>query len=370
MEESKVTCYCCGKEFDVSDMTIVESEYYVCPDCLESRTVVCCECGDIIFADDNAGDSNIPLCESCYDYHDYHTCSSCGAVMAYDEVYHLDYDDENYCEDCYNRYRSDSSIDEYDYKPDPIFFGSGTRYFGVELEIDEGGSDNYKAEEVMAVANKKAWRIYCKHDGSLYDGFEIVTHPMTLDYHMNEMPWKEIVEKAKCLGYLSHQAGSCGLHIHVNRNSFGDTERVQEAAIARVLYFFEKHWDELLKFSRRTESQLNRWAARYGYKDTPKEMLEHAKKGNMGRYACVNLCNEETIEFRIFRGTLKLNTLLATIQLTSHICDVAYTLGDDEISQLSWTDFVREYCTEPELIQYLKERQLYINDPVTTDEEV
>lgn len=44
-------------------------------------------------------------------------------------------------------------------------------------------------------------------------------------------------------------------------------------------------------------------------------MLEHVKKGHGSRYTCVNLTNADTIEFRMFRGTLKLNTLIATLQL-------------------------------------------------------
>ena len=67
-----------------------------------------------------------------------------------------------------------------------------------------------------------------------------------------------------------------------------------------MLYFFERHWEELLKFSRRTEAQLQQWAARYGYKDQPREILEHAKKGyGGGRYSCVNLQNRDTVEFRM-----------------------------------------------------------------------
>ena len=118
-------------------------------------------------------------------------------------------------------------------------------------------------------------------------------------------------------------------------------EEEQEPAIARILYFVEKHWEELLKFSRRTPRQLERWAARYGYKDRPQEILEHAKKGShAGRYSCVNLENRTTIEFRMFRGTLKLNSLLATLQMVDHICSVALHLSDGACKDLSWTTFV------------------------------
>ena len=79
-----------------------------------------------------------------------------------------------------------------------------------------------------------------------------------------------------------------------------------------------------MKFSRRTQRQLERWAARYGFKEQPMEILDHAKKGyHGGRYTCVNLQNRDTIEFHMFRGTLKYNTLIATLQLVDRICNVA-----------------------------------------------
>lgn len=172
------------------------------------------------------------------------------------------------------------------------------------------------------------------------------------------------------LPYLSHRAGTCGLHVHISRAAFGKTEQEQDAPIARVLYFFEKHWEELLKFSRRTQRQLERWAARYGYREQPRDILDHAKKGcHAGRYTCVNLTNRDTVEFRMFRGTLKVNTITATLQLLDRICDVAISLSDDEVRALSWTTFVSG-CTQPELLQYLKERRLYVNEPVGQEEEI
>jgi len=211
---------------------------------------------------------------------------------------------------------------------------------------------------------------YCKHDGSLDDGFEVVTHPMSLEYHMREMPWQRVLDEAISMGYLSHRANTCGLHIHVSREAFGNTEVEQDKVIARILFFMEKHWGELLKFSRRTQRQLERWAARYGYKEHLPDLLDDAKKGRgNGRYSCLNLQNQDTIEFRVFRGTLKYNTLIATLQLVNRVCDVALFMTDDELKGMSWTTFVSG-CQEPELVQYLKERRLYINEPVEAAEEV
>ena len=189
-----------------------------------------------------------------------------------------------------------------------------------------------------------------------------------MEYHINEFPWEDIMHRAIHQGYRSHQTSTCGLHLHVNRNAFSDNQEEQDEVISRILYFVEHHWNELLKFSRRSEYAMNRWAARYGYEHTPKAIMDKAKKGGNGRYAAVNLCNYHTVEFRLFRGTLKYNTFIATIQLVNRICDAAMYNTDDSIAKLSWSDFVAD-ITEPELIQYLKERQLYINDRVEETEE-
>ena len=116
---------------------------------------------------------------------------------------------------------------------------------------------------------------------------------------------------------------------------------------------------------------MDHWASRYGRKDDPKAVLCTAKYSE-DRYTCVNLTPSQTIEFRMFRGTLRYNTLIATLQMVEIICDVASALSDDEIKKLTWTEFVSNLYedTVPELIQYLKERRLYVNEPVEASEEV
>ena len=87
------------------------------------------------------------------------------------------------------------------------------------------------------------------------------------------------------------------------------------------------------------------------------------------RYHAVNIANEHTIEFRMFRGTLKYNTLIATLELLDCIIDAAIYLTDDDLKAMSWSSFVLG-CTQPELMQYLKERRLYVNEPVESEGEV
>lgn len=275
-----------------------------------------------------------------------------------------------YCERCYHHKVGDA-LHSYSYKPSPIFHGDGSLYLGVELEVDGAGKSTSNARAILNVMNRHVEYVYIKTDGSLDDGLEVVTHPCTLEEHRIRLPWKEGLDAIRSMHYCSHNAGTCGLHVHVNRDGLGHNNAAQDETIGKILYLFERFWQEVLRFSRRTESQMNHWAARYGYKNSGKEILEHAKydSGN-GRYACVNLTNCDTIEFRAFRGTLKYNTLIATLQFVAHICKVALSLSEEEIQDLGWPQLVLLLTDEstPELIQYLKERRLYINEPVPVTE--
>ena len=361
MKETRI-CANCGAEHPLDAMFRIGSDW-LCESCADEFTVVCDACGERVYSEDAVEDSNYTLCESCFD-EDYVRCADCDRILRRDRAYWDD--DDAYCSSCWDDHCT--VIHEYSYTPDLVFHGKGLRHFGVELEIDGGGTDRYNAEKLLNIANAEAENLYIKTDGSLDDGLELVTHPMTLEYHLNEMPWAAVLCKAQELDYLSHAAGTCGLHVHISRLAFGCTYEQQEAVIARLLYFVEKFWAELLRFSRRTQSQMNRWAARYGMKLTPTDQMCHAKNSCAGRYTAVNLTNSDTVEIRMFRGTLKLNTLKATLQMVNHLCEVAVSLSDSEVQDMSWFDFL-DTVHEPELIQYLKERRLYVNEPVTVNNE-
>jgi hypothetical protein len=49
---------------------------------------------------------------------------------------------------------------------------------------------------------------------------------------------------------------------------------------------------------------------------------------------------------------------------------VSICLNDEELKRLSWSTFVGGCEQYPELVQYLKERRLYVNEPVQADQEV
>ncbi len=365
----RITCDLCGEEI-LSDVYTVQGRR-LCESCYDYETFRCDCCGNRFLTSNEVGDDRISICEECYENH-YHRCDRCDSLVHDSEVF---WDGDNpYCSSCYQEIRS-NSIRDYYYKPTPLFYKrpneGRVRYYGVELEIDGGGKDDDNAESIYNMANQHSDVLYIKSDSSLDDGMELVSHPCSVQYHKHDFPWKDVMKEAVQLGYRSHNTCTCGLHIHIGRDDLGDTVEAQEAVIGRIMFFFESHWNEIFKFSRRGEYAVNRWASRYGYKDNPKDILEDAKKTTKGRYTCVNITNRSTVEIRIFKGTLKWNTFMAAIELIDAICANAIRLSDERIHKQSWNDFVMGI--EPdyiELVKYLKEKRLYVNEPVEEEEEV
>ena len=231
MKETRI-CANCGIEHPLDTMYQVEGDW-LCESCADRLTVVCDYCNERIYEENAVEDDTHTLCDHCFDEY-YIRCEDCGRIISRDRAY-WDNDDNVYCSSCWDEHND--IIHEYNYTPDLVFHGKGLRHFGVELEIDNGGTVNNNAQKLLDIANASAENLYIKTDGSLDDGMELVTHPMTLEYHLSEMPWEEVLRKAQSMGYLSHAAGTCGLHVHISRLAFGCTYEQQEAAIARLLYF-------------------------------------------------------------------------------------------------------------------------------------
>ncbi len=76
-----------------------------------------------------------------------------------------------------------------------------------------------------------------------------------------------------------------------------------------------------------------------------------------GRYVAVNLQNSETVEFRLFNGSLKLNTIYATLQFVSNLCLYAKNKSMDDVLASQWND-ICNYQKYDELTAYLNERGL------------
>lgn len=264
-----------------------------------------------------------------------------------DEYYDEDDNDSGYC--C-------NSINSYSHKPTPEFYGVGNWLSGVELEVDKGSDKCCTASGVKS----RLPYVYCKEDGSLSNGFEIVSHPASLDYHKSQN-WQDTFQYLVDCGFRSHNTTTCGLHVHVNRDFFGDTSDAQDLGIMKVLYFVEKFWDNVVIISRRKREQLEQWANRYGLRngETPDELIQKAKRDG-ARYRAINLGNRNTIEFRIFRGTLKYSTFIATLEFVHAVTHYCADTTPQDLMLGSWDDFTNyvEMNNYDSLVTYLREKGL------------
>lgn len=257
---------------------------------------------------------------------------------------------------CLEHYAEGVRINNYNFKPKYINFARKSKYFGnfkfgVELEVEFGNSSYNRSqimEEVLALKNPKL--IYAKSDGSLRDGAEFVTHPMgfTLATAFKDVGYSQDevwgwVNKLSEMGCRSHETSSCGLHIHVNRDAFSSQQIVN-----RVDHFVGQQQSMLQVFARRANNTYADYNANRGSK-----------------YRALNLLHPYTIEFRIFKGTLNVNTLIASIQLVYIICKFCemynpsdYTAMEVKNMFLHSIENSKEFYNVPlrELKSYMQER--------------
>lgn len=399
-ETTTIRCACCNEEFDSDTMTAT-SDGYVCEDCIDNEYFFCehCEeyhhnddcvevavswrgnteywCEDCAYNDayrcDNCEEYFVAdimhidewgnqICDHCYD-DGYITCEDCGRITNdYEEI-----DDCYYCSSCADDRReaeADEPIHQYGYKPAPIkvsrAFERGVKLMlGIELEVDCGSNRYDTAKEITDAAEG---RIYCKVDGSLRDnGFEIVTHPATLAYHLYDFRWANIMRIAKKNGYKSHDTETCGLHIHVGREEFGSSYEEREAVSRKLVVLVSVLKDEMTKFSRRKSAHLEHWAKIPALDFTglsESAILDYAFNAvRFDRYVAVNLRNEHTVEFRLFRGTLKRDTLAASLQIVSNLCKFAMTHTAAECVNATFADIINVEPTSV-LIDYCVSRGL------------
>lgn len=274
-------------------------------------------------------------------------------------------------------------IHNYSYKPEPEIGYKNDREsrehltFGVELECEprnDGGNVRMDAFELSYRLDEiPGGRTYCKSDGSLSNGVEIVSHPGTLAHHMYVMHWRQIQRTCEKAGFRSHDAANSGLHVHVGRAQLGSTDAERDDVTRKVQVLFALYAAELTRFSRRRRSCLEQWAPIDRLGVTPDDIRRVSSGAQLAswasarvpaylsnhndRYTAVNVTNRATVEIRIFRGTLKRDTLIAAIQLVSNVFEYAMAHDWADIPASTWAD-VAAYKPHKELVNYMIARGL------------
>lgn len=358
------TCEYCGKVHHIDDSyTAQDTCTMYCEDCKDNQLYYCEDCGEYYENYNNIYQlaNGEYICENCYNNDEYYFCENCG------ELYHGDNMREQngymYCNNCY----PESIIQDYhnhkgyfDFYKTQKDFADIPLYFGFELEVENKDNSITNNEMAEIINDIMQYTVVFENDNSLNNGFEIISHPMTFNYIWeNQAKIKNMLESLTNNGFISHNAGTCGFHIHLSKNYFTENQ------IDKLQFLIEKFKKELTIFSRRTNDQINRWTQFItDYTNSTDESLNidfvKKYKDKDKRYQVLNLCNTDTIEFRLLRGTLKTTTFLASIELLNNMSRIAKRKSLQELEKITFADLVqygkhnnelKKYCTQKQLLE-------------------
>ena len=345
--ENKMICSVCGKEENRYEMVKLNGEWF-CVDCLDEKYFYCEEHRDyepieckVAFED--VYDNHREICQEAFD-DNYIICDGCGRPMRRGDEYIIG--DDYLCSHCYEE-RKVIKHYHYHHGQEIHFHGNPTNgiYFGLEIESErEYDCDidkNYIALSVRDVVGDDI--IYFEEDGSLDDGFESITHPMSYEFMRNNSVVEDIVDTLSNNGMWASER--CGLHIHVSK-----TDEVARK-MPLILSFLESNKEELIKFSRRTSYSFHEWCEFYTDEDllTAYEAERICLRPQGRRHMCINFTNEHTIEFRCFAGTLDskrvygyIEFILALLENIEKLFDMSDKPTFKELEKISGFSLLKE----------------------------
>ena len=390
-------------------------------------------------------------CSACYNER-YADCVDCNVTLNVedDEVYNIDeYDDSPRCYSCHREAQNGQTVHEYSYKPRPIFhynqgietISRNTLTFGLELEVENRNRTNYEGyggSQSMAQRVKEEYSdgeniLYLKEDGSLNNGFEIVTHPFTWAYWKKTLAnhFEELTAMLRSNSFRSYNTDSCGMHIHINKHAFanvhlykfiqlimidgadnGFTRKISQRStnseldgwaslrIEKPRSIKKEQLDqaiwlrsrkerkeelEALRKQRKEEGTLNEFGeptyreidiamemdyldrahndrlnrSRQEMSDTPAKMIKD--KYSRRRHIAVNMQNDNTVEVRIFKGTLNFESFSKNLEFVHS----AFTFCREVFPIIEAT--TKSYClyvqenkkTYPNINNFIQQNELW-----------
>ena len=317
----------------------------------------CPECDDIFYNDNGSWFNDRLYCAGCHDNYVWH-CGECDEEQ-WDGNGH---DCQDYGDDDDNN----GSIHSYSYRPSPAFFGKGQYHLGFELEVEARNNSRYEGASMVQEALGS--HAYMKDDGSLSDGFEVVTHPHTLEEYQTKFNW-EFTSKLKREGYRSWNTDTCGLHVHVSRTAFGTGANIWDCSGSerdQIILKRQAHELRFMKLIYDNQRQVERIAGRSGnhyatFQDKGK-LVSKLKFGNQssGRYSAINTENDATLEVRVFKGSLRKERVLSALEFVTasveYTRDLKVTSKNQALTWLAFTGYISTHLeTYPNLALIMSE---------------
>jgi hypothetical protein len=367
VDESTSECVVCSTDIEADD-TFFTTDGHAEPVCADCK-LICERCDNVGTVNDDHHDVNGDIwCDSCTQNRAY-WCESCQEYNAYGTSYIVDRQeswcesctsDAYWCDDCdeYNADGCDSCSDangnrivhDYNYRPDAIFHSTDKNerlFFGIEVEVEAG--KNYELASMRAHQLEGIDLAYLKSDGSLNHGFEIVTHPMSHDFFKNEAQelWDTLEELRTQDPYKvrAWDTNTCGLHIHISRTGFSSGSHMHR--FLNLVYsnqdFYEKlagrsseQWakfSDILVNDYKRDTHGNIIEDEHGFARSFTTRTFKRKLGYRGsdRYSAVNTNNSETLEMRIFRGSVNSETIKAQLDLAHASVEYTRTINANDV---------------------------------------
>ena len=358
-ENDYFTCEDCGDVEHMENCTTTQNGEYICENCRIDHYSYCEHCSEW-YNNNNEGyyiENYGNICNSCWDSGDFATCHECGNDFHVDSLQYDDDIDEYFCDNCFNEcshsrlygYHEFSNWQEYlatNEKKAPFLIG-------YELEVQpKDGSTGQQASALKKIYEDL--NCICARDGSLGSGgFEIISHPQSFKYiQENKQKMQSVFDYLISLGYTSHDNNNCGLHFHITRPENPDI-------IDRLWLILETYKKEIFTLSRRTSSQLSRWAqflsdAISNDKDKLKALYFIKKTNkNVSRYMALNNENRKTIEFRFFKGSLKFSTFMADLEFINNLMMLCSNINIP-VEEITWSklcegEYIHAHAIEREI---------------------
>lgn len=368
-----ISCEHCGDKFIKDEHHVITFEgktYVLCDNC-KSRIDVCDKCGKPCFSEEeyHTHDEQC-ICNRCWDKMKIVTCERCGISYEPDETIISKKKNGSYlCKLCHQAIIIGSRVREYSYKPDPTFFnepGINTRlYYGVELEINtpaNGSNRDYVLRYLEDNVNFPDEFLYCKHDSSIgmgangregHAGFEIVTHPMAYEYMIGS--GREKIQKIMSLSKLgckSYKTDTCGMHVHMSKRAF------TSSSLGRYLHFiFDNRDFNLMISERKNIAKVDEYCSftpDYSIETLADRMTNGGSRSE--RHKAVNLNCPNTVELRIFRGTLNYGRFMKNIEYCKAVFDFSCTTTANTVD--NFKQYVKDNSNRyPNLFMFLDKKK-------------
>lgn len=336
--------FCCDRCSDscpTEDLHSVGDDSW-CESCYSDHAFCCCDCGENYRLSNAIGYGDDSLCRGCYE-DSYFTCEDCREVSHVENSHcSASGHDGMYCDSCFEEQSSDDCEGVLDYSANVVrllhpHIDPSAHLLGVELECESSDSSMTGENAADCVSSLGTSFAIAKCDGSLRSGhgFELVTIPANLDEQREH--WKAFFRHVPRGLKSWDTSGRCGMHVHASRAPLSGL------TIGKILVFINSSDNQTFVEAiagRRSQS----WAA---FSD---KKISDGKRCNPNRYEAVNLQNSATIEFRIFRGSLKPERFLKNLDFIASTIAFCVRSGIRELTIPAYLKWFKEHRKDYEYL--------------------